>query len=224
MALKYDKILGTIREKDSFVLDVNSTNYLRIINAPSGSIIDFVTAPANTITCSGLIYQLSGITDALSAFQKLDTDIYVLNGSYGTADAIQVNYSPSVYVPVSGTIYGHLDGINNYLNTSFPARTGSLSAVPSGVTTNVITVPISAGGAGIIFNYSANNNAINIRTGTMQIAYTTSAIVYNEHTTTDIGTTSAITFTPIISGTNVNLNCFVTSGSSWSVKYSRDLL
>jgi hypothetical protein len=82
-------------------------------------------------------------------------------------------------------------------------------------TTNVYSVPTSLYN-GAFYDYTISN-ASNLRAGNIMAVFSTASVQFSETSTLDIGTTSGVTFSVVISGSNAVLRV-ATSTNNWIVK------
>jgi hypothetical protein len=82
-------------------------------------------------------------------------------------------------------------------------------------TTNVYSVPTSLYN-GAFYDYTISN-ASNLRAGNIMVVFSTASVQFSETSTLDIGTTSGVTFSVVISGSNAVLRV-ATSTNGWTVK------
>ena len=82
--------------------------------------------------------------------------------------------------------------------------------------TIIASFPTSSYDGGF-FDYVIVDGVNNLRGGTVTSVWTPSNVVFNEVTTNDLGNTSGVTMSVILSGGNANLNANITSGN-WTIK------
>jgi hypothetical protein len=140
-----------------------------------------------------------------------------LTGSYGVTGSLQV----------TAGITGSLFGTASFATT---AATASYSdAFNIGQTqTKYTTVPSSINGSNTIFNqttgsytsaffkYTVSKGA-NSRSGEIMSVWNGTTVAFTDNSTTDIGSTTPVTASVVISGANVRLN-MQTNTSGWKVK------
>jgi len=96
-----------------------------------------------------------------------------------------------------------------------PFFEGSQTNITSGSVTNINTIPTSSYSAAI-FDYAAYSSS-NARAGTLTSTNVGTTITYNEVSTSDIGDTTPLELSVVISGSNFTLQA-LTSTSGWAVK------
>jgi len=125
----------------------------------------------------------------------------------------------SVTTGVTSTSISGSQSITGSLNVSGSILVdGSLINGSSIVTTNgttIVQTDTTGSYNSAFYKYSISNGG-NARAGEVTAVWNGSNIVYEEYSTTDIGSTTDLTFNVTLSGTNVRLNASSTGG--WTVK------
>lgn len=111
--------------------------------------------------------------------------------------------------------------VNGSVNVSTAYIGGALytTSTSNSVAANTTVFTISTVGtytSGFI-DYHVTDGGTNARSGQIQIAYVGGQVVYNETTTQDIGDTSGFQWNVLMSGSDINLEAIVSSGT-WNVK------
>lgn len=171
---------------------------------------------------TGNVYDSSGNTlfsfvDGVTVFA-----IGTLSVSGGTSDSI------GYFLPLSGgTVTGQTNFTAGLSAVTLTANT-SLFGIPSalslytttGVTANsgvtdVYTIPINSY-RGAFFDYMALDSS-NARAGNIISIWSGISITYAENLTTDIGNTSALTFSVVVSGNNAIFKASANT-NNWTIK------
>ena len=174
---------------------------------------------------------VQGITGTSAVFSANSQNIVTIFGSGSTQPIFVIQGSSGQLFSVTDSLVGSLFSVNDisglpilevfsdntilmgsYLSPSLNTTTKiSLSAG----TNNIYSIPTSAyTGAFIEYTLSDTTNA---RSGTMMAVFSGSSVQFNETTTLDIGNTSSVTMSFVISGGNCILRATSVS-SGYSIK------
>jgi len=179
---------------DFFVRAANETNGLNLINTPGSSTEDYIRFYAGTLPTG-------------------TADLHI-QGSGSTRGNIGIGTeTPSKKLTVSGDTL-----INGSLYVGLPQKTAILTTAkmspPIGQTI-VYSLPVSDY-TGAWFDYTVKNGT-NARAGQIMSVFDGVNVKYAETSTTDIGTTSPISFSVTSDGSNASLVVSATT-SGWEVK------
>ena len=149
----------------------------------------------------------------------------VISSSYAASSSVAVSasYARSASVAVSAITAqtaSYVSGIVNasllYLGTSGYFTSNQVNAAPGGTTPIASIATGSFRGA--FFDYTVDDGATNARAGTIQIIIFNNTVQYNETATMDIGDTSDITWSVVISGPDAVVQA-TTTLFSWDARY-----
>jgi hypothetical protein len=135
------------------------------------------------------------------------TDNNNVTVTFDTATSGRVVVAKGGHIVSGSGTYGSLIGK--------PFFEGSQTNITSGSVTNINTIPTSSYSAAI-FDYAAYSSS-NARAGTLTSTNVGTTITYNEVSTSDIGDTTPLELSVVISGSNFTLQA-LTSTSGWAVK------
>jgi len=149
----------------------------------------------------------------------------VISSSYAASSSVAVSASYArsssyAFQATMATTASYLSGVieasSFYLGTSGYFISYQGNASPGGTTP---IVNISTGSyRGAFFDYTADDGSTNARAGTIQIIIFNNTVQYNETTTMDIGDTSDLTWSVVISGPDAIIQA-TTSLYSWNIRY-----
>lgn len=172
-----------------------------------------------------------GITGTTALFSGSAQNVLTVYGSGSTSPIFTVQGSSGELFSVTDSLTGSLFSINDisglpifetfsdntilmgsYLAPSL--NTTSRVTANSGLT-NIYSIPTSAY-TGAFYDYTVNDGS-NARAGNVMAIFSGSSIQYTETSTLDIGNTSGITMSVIVSGTSAIFRASATT-NNWTIK------
>lgn len=165
-------------------------------------------------------------------------DTLIVGGTYPITASWAINAINGGTQLVTGSTYPITSSwANNSINSN-NAQTATTASFA--VTSSYLIYPsvtLTAASASTISLISVSNNIYNsifvaytlndlqnFRAGNIVVLYNTQSAVLAEHSTTDLGDSSGLTFSASLSASNVNLLAINGSGRDFSVKYHFDVL
>ena len=168
-------------------------------------------------------YALSSSVAVSSSYALSSSVAFSSSYAYSSSVAVSASYARSASVAVSAITAqtaSYVSGIVNasllYLGTSGYFASNQVNAAPGGTTPIASIATGSFRGA--FFDYTVDDGATNARAGTIQIIIFNNTVQYNETATMDIGDTSDITWSVVISGPDAVVQA-TTTLFSWDTRY-----
>jgi len=168
-------------------------------------------------------YALSSSVAVSSSYALSSSVAFSSSYAYSSSVAFSSSYARSASVAVSAITAqtaSYVSGIVNasllYLGTSGYFASNQVNASPGGTTPIASIATGSFRGA--FFDYTVDDGATNARAGTIQIIIFNNTVQYNETATMDIGDTSDITWSVVISGPDAVVQA-TTTLFSWDTRY-----
>ena len=168
-------------------------------------------------------YALSSSVAVSSSYALSSSVAFSSSYAYSSSVAFSSSYARSASVAVSAITAqtaSYVSGIVNasllYLGTSGYFTSNQVNAAPGGTTPIASIATGSFRGA--FFDYTVDDGATNARAGTIQIIIFNNTVQYNETATMDIGDTSDITWSVVISGPDAVVQA-TTTLFSWDTRY-----
>lgn len=168
-------------------------------------------------------YALSSSVAVSSSYALSSSVAFSSSYAYSSSVAFSSSYARSASVAVSAITAqtaSYVSGIVNasllYLGTSGYFASNQVNAAPGGTTPIASIATGSFRGA--FFDYTVDDGATNARAGTIQIIIFNNTVQYNETATMDIGDTSDITWSVVISGPDAVVQA-TTTLFSWDTRY-----
>ncbi len=220
----------------SYVLNAVSSSFALTASYLSGYVSPFPYTGSAIITGSLILTGSATITNALTSSVTLISGsgtsrlivvgsgsalpIFTVQGSQGELFSITDNLSGSLFsvndisgLPILEVFSDNTTLIGNYLDPML-ITTAKITQTNSGsfIVYNLQTASYDTA----FFEYSVKSGS-NARAGTIMAIQSGSSVNYTEVVTTDFGNTSAVSFTVIVTGSNMALTGSSTTGS-WTIK------
>ena len=145
--------------------------------------------------------------------------VFTVQGSQGELFSITDNLTGSLFSvnDISGLPILEAFSDNTVLMGSYlaPSLNTTVKLTVATGSTTIYSIPVATY-TGAFIDYTINDGT-NLRAGTVTAVWNSSTVQYKETFTSDIGSTTGLTFSVVISGTNAALKTSVTAGS-WVVK------
>lgn len=150
----------------------------------------------------------------------LSGSVYVLSGSVSATLNDIISHSSSFATTGSNIFIGN-EGITGSLQINNTVINASSSLITTTGSSNLITVTTSSYSS-VFVKYLAVSQS-NIRAGQIISAWGNNTVQYNEVSTNDIGVTTDVTFSVVLSGANAILQTSLLT-PNWTIKLGWDLL
>jgi len=148
-----------------------------------------------------------------------NTPLFTVQGSQGELFSITDSLSGSLFSvnDISGlpVLEAFSDGIINFGNPTVPALLTTVKVTSVAGNNTIYSIP-TASYDGVWFDYTIKSGS-NARAGQIMAIWNGTSVSFTETTTTDIGSTSGVNFTSILSGANL-LITGSTSTANWTIK------
>jgi hypothetical protein len=164
-------------------------------------------------------------------FSSSTNNVVNIIGSGSTAPIFRVQGSQGELFAVTDSLTGSLFSVNDIsglpifevfsdnsilMGSYFAPSLQTTTRITANIgTTNIYSIPTSAY-TGAFFDYTVNNTT-SARSGNIMSIFSGSSVQFTETSTLDIGTTTGITLSVIISGGNAVLQASAAT-NSWTVK------
>lgn len=208
-------------------IGINVVNPTHTLHVNGNTKIDGYTIIGGDATIQGVVSGIYGnfsgssqnILTVTGSGNSTTEPIFKVLGSQGELFSVKDTLTGSLFSvnDISGLPILEAFSDNTVLMGSYSApslNTTSLVMVNSG-TTNIYSIPVSAYTGGF-FDYTVSDGA-NARAGNIMTIFSGSTVLYTESSTLDIGVTSGITFSVVISGGNAVLRTSAIT-NNWRVK------
>jgi hypothetical protein len=174
----------------------------------------------NNLTASAALISGSGVSRLTVVGSGSSSPLFTVQGSQGELFSITDSLSGSLFSvnDISGlpVIEAFSDGIINFGNVTVPALLTTVKVTSTAGNNTIYSIPTSSYD-GVWFDYTIKSGS-NARAGQIMAIWGNGGNVsFTETTTTDIGSTSGVNFTSIISGANL-LITGSTSTANWTIK------
>jgi hypothetical protein len=190
---------------------------------------DYLPLSGGTVT--GATIFTSGLTANTAVFSSSTNNVVNIIGSGSTAPIFRVQGSQGELFAVTDSLTGSLFSVNDIsglpifevfsdnsilMGSYFAPSLQTTTRITANIgTTNIYSIPTSAY-TGAFFDYTVNNTT-SARSGNIMSIFSGSSVQFTETSTLDIGTTTGITLSVIISGGNAVLQASAAT-NSWTVK------
>jgi len=205
----------------SYVLQAVSASFASTAISSSYAQSASVAVSASFTTTAS--YARSASVAVSSSYALSSSVAFSSSYAYSSSVAVSASYARSASVAVSAITAqtaSYVSGIVNasllYLGTSGYFTSNQVNAAPGGTTPIASIATGSFRGA--FFDYTVDDGATNARAGTIQIIIFNNTVQYNETATMDIGDTSDITWSVVISGPDAVVQA-TTTLFSWDTRY-----
>jgi len=205
----------------SYVLQAVSASFASTAISSSYAQSASVAVSASFTTTAS--YARSASVAVSSSYALSSSVAFSSSYAYSSSVAVSASYARSASVAVSAITAqtaSYVSGIVNasllYLGTSGYFASNQVNAAPGGTTPIASIATGSFRGA--FFDYTVDDGATNARAGTIQIIIFNNTVQYNETATMDIGDTSDITWSVVISGPDAVVQA-TTTLFSWDTRY-----
>jgi hypothetical protein len=190
---------------------------------------NFLPLSGGTVT-GNTIFTL-GLTGNTAVFSSSTNNVLNIVGSGSTSPIFRVQGSQGELFAVTDSLTGSLFSVNDISglpvleafsdatvlmgNYSAPSLNTTVRLTVNSGTTNIYSIPTSAY-TGAFFEYTANDS-LNARAGSVMAIFSGTSVQFTEVNTTDIGNTSGITVSVVVSSGNAIFIASATT-NSWTVK------